>query len=119
MMVRLHAFTYVELNLDSPWLYCSIESFLQTHTHMHAHTDMHIHTSRTTFTCTRIYTHSYPHSHTHTHTLLLLATIPTGKGTGIYVWCEDNSTQFLHFISLHFQYNVAGTQSLCERMCEL
>ena len=62
MMVRLHAFTYVELNLDSPWLYCSIKSFLQTH--MHAHTDSHIHMSHT-----RIYTHSYPHSHTHTPTV--------------------------------------------------
>ena len=82
---------------------------------MHAHTDTHIHMSRT-----RIYTHPYPHSHTHTHTHSYCWPLyHTGKGTGIYVWCEDNLTQFLHFISLHFQYNVAGTQSLCERMCEL
>ena len=66
MMVRLHAFTYVELSLDSPWLYCSIESFLQTHTHthMHAHTDTHIHTS-----CTHSHAHVYIHIHTHTPTV--------------------------------------------------
>ena len=56
-------------------------------THLHAHV--------------RIYTHIHAYSY-------CWPLYHTGKGTGIYVWCEDNSTQFLHFISLHFQYNVTG-----------
>ena len=106
MMVRLHAFTYVELNLDSPWLYCSIESFLQTHTYARTHRLAH---SYVTHAYIHTFIHTFIHTHTHSYCWPLYH---TGKGTGIYVWFEDNSTQFLHFISLHFQYNVAGTQSL-------
>ena len=58
--------TYVELNLDSPWLYCSIESFLQTHTYARTHRLAH---SYVTHTYIHTFIPTFTHTHTHTPTV--------------------------------------------------